>query len=31
VCFVVRASDVGSLIAYDNQPDQADRIYFALQ
>ena len=31
VCFVVRASDLGSLIAYDNQPTESDRVYFALQ
>lgn len=31
VCFVVRASDVNSLIAYDNQPNVGDRVYFALQ
>jgi hypothetical protein len=31
VCFVVRASDIGSLIAYDNQANAADRVYLALQ
>ena len=31
VCFAVRASDIGSLIAYDNQPSQSDRVYFTLQ
>jgi hypothetical protein len=31
VCFVVRASDVGSLIAFDNQPTPSDRVFFALQ
>jgi hypothetical protein len=31
VCFVVRAADVGWLIAYDNQPNQSDRVYFSLQ
>lgn len=31
VCFVVRATDVGALVAYDNQTDEADRVYFALQ
>ena len=31
VCFVVRAADIGSLIAFDNQPSLADRVYFALQ
>ena len=31
VCFMVRAADVGSLIAFDNQPTESDRVYFALQ
>jgi hypothetical protein len=31
VCFVVRAGDIGSLIAFDNQPNPSDRVYFALQ
>jgi len=31
VCFVVRASDVNSLIAYVNQQNIGDRVYFALQ
>ena len=31
VCFVVRAADVGSLVAYDNHTDDSDRVYFALQ
>lgn len=31
VCFVVRAADIGSLLAYDNQPNESDRVYFALQ
>ena len=31
VCFVVRASDIGSLIAYDKQPSESDRVYFSLQ
>jgi hypothetical protein len=31
VCFVVRAADIGSLIAYDHQPNDSDRVYFALQ
>jgi hypothetical protein len=31
VCFVVRASDVGSLMAFDDQSNPNDRVYFALQ
>ena len=31
VCYMVRASDIGSLIAFDNQTNEADRVYFALQ
>jgi hypothetical protein len=31
VCFAVRASDIGSLLAFDNQQHPADRVYFALQ
>ncbi len=31
VCFVVRAGDIGSLIAFDNQPNASDRVYLALQ
>ena len=31
VCFVVRAGDIGSLVAYDNQANPGDRVYFALQ
>jgi len=31
VCFVVRAADIGSLVTFDNQPNPADRVYFALQ
>ncbi|MBV9577012.1 MAG: hypothetical protein JO057_00330 [Chloroflexi bacterium] len=30
VCFSVPASDIGSLMLVDNQPSQADRVYFAL-
>ena len=31
ICFTVRASDIGSLIAFDNQSNESDRLYFALQ
>jgi hypothetical protein len=31
VCFTVPAADVGRLLLVDNQPSQADRLYFALQ
>jgi hypothetical protein len=31
VCFSVPSSDIGSLMLVDNQPSQADRMYFALQ
>jgi hypothetical protein len=31
VCFTVRASDTGSLVAYDNQTLPSDRLYFSLQ
>jgi len=31
ICFVVRAGDIGSLVAFDNQPNASDRVYFALQ
>jgi len=31
VCFAVPAADIGSLLLVDNQPSQADRVYFALQ
>jgi hypothetical protein len=31
VCFTIRAADIGSLIALDNQTIDSDRIYFALQ
>jgi hypothetical protein len=30
VCFTVPAADVGALLLVDNQPSQADRVYFAL-
>jgi hypothetical protein len=30
VCFTVRASDVGSLVLFDNQSTASDRLYFAL-
>ncbi len=31
VCFMVRASDIGSLVAFDNQTSPADQVFFALQ
>jgi hypothetical protein len=31
ICFTVRASDVGTLVLFDNQSSEADRVYFALQ
>jgi hypothetical protein len=31
ICFQVRASDIGSLVAFDNQPADSDKVYFALQ
>jgi hypothetical protein len=31
VCFVVPASEIGSLVAFDNQQSEADRVYFGLQ
>jgi hypothetical protein len=30
-CFMVRASDIGSLVLFDNQISESDRVYFALQ
>lgn len=31
VCFMVRLADIGSLVAFDNQSAESDRLYFALQ
>ncbi len=31
VCFTVRASDIDSLVLFDNQSNDSDRLYFALQ
>jgi hypothetical protein len=31
VCFTVRASDVNSLLLFDNQSLEGDRAYFALK
>ncbi|HEX8967764.1 MAG TPA: hypothetical protein VF937_07790 [Chloroflexota bacterium] len=31
VCFTVRASDIGSLVLFDNQSSVADQLFFALQ
>jgi hypothetical protein len=31
VCFLVPASDVGSVLLFDNQTSQADRVFFSLQ
>jgi hypothetical protein len=31
VCFTVRASDSGTLVLFDNQVSDADRVYFTLQ
>jgi hypothetical protein len=31
VCFIVRISDIDSLVLFDNQSTEADRLYFALK
>jgi hypothetical protein len=31
VCFIVRISDIDSLLLFDNQAIEADRLYFALK
>jgi hypothetical protein len=31
ICYTVRASDIGTLVLFDNQTSEADRVYFALQ
>ena len=31
VCYMVRAADTGFLVAFDNQTNEPDRVYFALQ
>ncbi|MGI9148676.1 MAG: hypothetical protein ACR2IK_19370 [Chloroflexota bacterium] len=31
LCFTVRASDIGTLIMFDNQSTEADRVYFSLK
>jgi hypothetical protein len=31
VCFIVRATDIDSLVLFDNQSTESDRIYFALK
>jgi hypothetical protein len=31
VCFTVRASDIGTLVLFDNQTSESDRVFFSLQ